>query len=241
MERSGSTAVVVILTPSHIVCANVGDSRAILRRASTVIPLSFDHKPSNLPERIRVEQAGGFVKGKRIDGDLAVSRAFGDFVHKDNITLSCAKQKVISVPDISICPRDKKHDEFIIIACDGIWDVFSNDEISNFVHNAMATSPSPKDLATICESTIDESFHQRRSRDNMTFMIIGFNNAIQSIATHSASSFFPFQSFTGGFYTNTNKSTENATSSNDDKLPSSWLQSISSPFDGENKRLLTWF
>ena len=87
----------MLITPDHILCANAGDSRAILSKRSTatagtgsskkeeepVLPLSFDHKPSNDAELNRVEQDGGFVRAGRVDGDLAVSRSFGDFGYKN--------------------------------------------------------------------------------------------------------------------------------------------------------------
>jgi serine/threonine protein phosphatase PrpC len=113
-ERSGSTGVVVLLTPTHIICANAGDSRAVLRRSGSVLPLSFDHKPSDVPERERIIEAGGVVKGKRVDGDLAVSRAFGDFSYKQE-NLPVEKQKVVVVPDTIVYPRDFQNDEFMVL------------------------------------------------------------------------------------------------------------------------------
>jgi serine/threonine protein phosphatase PrpC len=116
-ERSGSTIVVVLITPSHILCANAGDSRAILRKGSKVSPLSFDHKPSNVAELERIVSAGGFVRGKRVEGDLAVSRGLGDFSFKSEKGLPPDKQRVTVEPDFRVYPRDK--DEFIVLACDG--------------------------------------------------------------------------------------------------------------------------
>lgn len=158
--KSGSTAVVVVLTPTHIVTANLGDSRAILRRHGGVVPLSFDHKPSNLPERLRIQKTG-YVKNKRVNGDLAVSRAFGDFCHKPD--------RVVVTPDATVFPRSKEGDEFIVLACDGIWDVASNRECSKFV--ATLLSEGELDLRIICEDAIDTCF-DRNSRDNMTIMIV---------------------------------------------------------------------
>merc|ERR1711971_432759 len=60
-ERSGSTCIVVLVTPSHIISANAGDSRAILRRGGKILPLSFDHRPNNIPELERINLASGFV------------------------------------------------------------------------------------------------------------------------------------------------------------------------------------
>ena len=167
MERSGSTAVVVVLTPNHILCANTGDSRAILQRYGKVVPLSFDHKPNNVVERRRIQQANGFVKRKRVDGDLAVSRAFGDFCKKQ---ASTPPQKVIVDPDILIYPRDLSGDEFIVLACDGVWDVATNEMCCEYVQKLLWDGEI--NLGNICEEALDTCL-ERKSRDNMTMMLIG--------------------------------------------------------------------
>jgi serine/threonine protein phosphatase PrpC len=167
MERSGSTAVVVILTPYHILCANTGDSRSILQRHGKVIPLSFDHKPNNVVERRRIQSANGYVKRKRVDGDLAVSRAFGDFCMKQSIR---PPQKVIVDPDILLYPRDLCGDEFIVLACDGVWDVATNDMCCEYIQKLLFDGET--DLGNICEEALDTCL-ERNSRDNMTLMIIG--------------------------------------------------------------------
>lgn len=177
-EKSGSTAVIVLLTPSHIICANTGDSRALLRRGGRTLPLSFDHKPSEVPERLRIGEFGGLVKGKRVNGDLAVSRAFGDFGYKDNHHASdgtytsrvASQQKVIVSPDFVVYPRNDSQDEFIILACDGIWDVASNKQLSEFVCRLL--SDGEVDLGHVCEECLDTCL-DRESRDNMTMMLIG--------------------------------------------------------------------
>lgn len=170
MDRSGSTAVVVLLTPTHILCANAGDSRALVRRHGRVLPLSFDHKPSNLVERRRIVKAGGFVKKRRVDGDLAVSRAFGDFCMKNHPSLPPNKQKVIANPEFLVYPRDHAGDEFIILACDGVWDVATNEKCADFVQHLL--SEGELDLGNICEEAINVCL-DRNSRDNMTMMLVG--------------------------------------------------------------------
>jgi len=94
----GSTGVFALVTPTHYIVGNVGDSRAILVRESSkgteLIPLSEDHKPDAPEEAGRVRKAGGFVSSEthqtfkgmqtchRINGKIAVSRAWGDFDFK---------------------------------------------------------------------------------------------------------------------------------------------------------------
>jgi serine/threonine protein phosphatase PrpC len=197
-ERSGSTAVVVLLTPSHMIAANVGDSRAILRRHGKVYPLSFDHKPHHIPERLRILKAGGTVTNKRVDGDLAVSRALGDFTLKqkpiqndeemeqgnmknnnaksdkpNESTSSCTcapLSKVIAIPDFVVYPREPTADEFLILACDGVWDVASNDQCSDFVQSLL--SEGEVDLGNIAEEALNVCW-DRKSGDNLTFILVG--------------------------------------------------------------------
>jgi len=169
LDRSGTTAVAVILTPTHIICSNAGDSRAMLCRDGITLPLSFDHKPINPTEITRVNQAGGFVRMKRIDGDLAVSRGFGDFRYKLNVDNPVNKQKVISVPEIIVFPRNHEKDEFLIIGCDGIWDVVDNPACAEIVRRKLEEGKT--DLRQICEELLDECL-ERESKDNMTVCMV---------------------------------------------------------------------
>jgi serine/threonine protein phosphatase PrpC len=169
LDRSGTTVVSVLLTPTHIICSNAGDSRAILCRGGMTLPLSFDHKPANPTETTRVNQAGGVVRMKRIDGDLAVSRGFGDFRFKLNGNASNYEQKVISIPEIIVYPRDDEKDEFLVIGCDGIWDVLDNPTCGEIVRDKMKEGKT--DLGQICEEMLEECF-ERQSKDNMTISIV---------------------------------------------------------------------
>ena len=149
---SGTTACVVLLTPEWVVCANAGDSRAVISRlGNKAVPLSYDHKPDDVEEQRRIRAAGGYVAGGRVEGDLAVSRGLGDFRFKnldvvmagvvpaqpenDNNrpTFTPGDQKVSPIPDIIVQNRNPSQDEFVIVACDGIWDVQTNYEAVKMV------------------------------------------------------------------------------------------------------------
>ena len=80
---TGTTACVVLVTDKEIYCSNSGDSRAVLCRNGEAIELSHDHKPQNHEEVRRIEASGHFVDDDRVDGNLALSRAIGDFQYKD--------------------------------------------------------------------------------------------------------------------------------------------------------------
>ncbi|KAD6796474.1 hypothetical protein E3N88_07370 [Mikania micrantha] len=74
----GSTAVVAVVGDEEIVVANCGDSRAVLARGGTVVPLSNDHKPDRPDELERIEHSGGRVvnwNGQRVLGILSTSRS----------------------------------------------------------------------------------------------------------------------------------------------------------------------
>ena len=171
-ERSGSTIVVVMVTPNHIICANAGDSRAILKRGHRILPLSFDHKPNNVPETERIVAAGGYVKMKRVDGDLAVSRGLGDFAFKCAPNASAKQQKVICLPEILVYPRQEEDDEFMILACDGVWDVVSNEQCGALVQDILDEGET--NIGLVCEEVLDMCL-EKHSRDNMTFVMVCFS------------------------------------------------------------------
>ncbi|KAI3671650.1 hypothetical protein L1987_87390 [Smallanthus sonchifolius] len=120
-ETVGSTAVVALISSSHIVVANCGDSRAVLYCAKEAIALSNDHKPNREDEYARIEASGGKViqwKGHRVFGVLAMSRSIGD---------RYLKPWIIPEPEITFTARVRE-DEVLILASDGLWDVMSNEE-----------------------------------------------------------------------------------------------------------------
>lgn len=121
----GSTACVLLITPTEIYCANVGDSRAIITQGTNVYDLSDDHKPDNEDELIRIEAAGCDVTDGRVAGKLSLSRAIGDLAYKKNASLGIEAQAITCVPDITKRVRTDE-DTFIIVACDGIWDVLTS-------------------------------------------------------------------------------------------------------------------
>ena len=78
------------------------------------------------------QKAGGFVEMGRVCGNLAVSRALGDYEYKDRPDLGPEDQKIGANADMKVLPRMDK-DNFFVMACDGIWDVMSNEQIRVFV------------------------------------------------------------------------------------------------------------
>lgn len=146
-ELAGTTAVVVLIKDGKLYCGNVGDSRAIASVNGQVQQLSFDHKPSNESETRRIVAAGGWVEFNRVNGNLALSRALGDFVFKKNEKKSPEEQIVTAYPDVVVKNLTPDH-EFVLLACDGIWDVLSNEEVVEFVRIRIADQMEPEQ---ICE------------------------------------------------------------------------------------------
>ena len=97
---------------------NAGDSRSVLGIKGRAKPLSFDHKPSNEGEKARICAAGGFVDFGRVNGNLALSRAIGDFEFKKSADLPPEQQIVTAFPDVTEHELGDD-DEFLVIACDG--------------------------------------------------------------------------------------------------------------------------
>lgn len=152
-ELAGTTAVVVLLKNNKIFCGNVGDSRAVASVGGRVQQLSFDHKPSNESETKRIIAAGGWVEFNRVNGNLALSRALGDFVFKKNDKKPPEEQIVTAYPDVVVREVTPDH-EFIVLACDGIWDVLSNEDVVDFIRSRVAAKMEPEqiceDLMNLC-------------------------------------------------------------------------------------------
>jgi len=158
----------------HLLNANIGDSRTVLAQKQAdgnyiAITCTIDHKPTNDEERRRIEDAGGTVQLSRVDGQLALSRAFGDRMLK-TLHLPPEKRKVTSNPEI--IPEVATKDDFLFLACDGIYegDVFHRDDVIKFIADQLKHTD---DLASICAAVLDECL-KRGSRDNMTAMIVQF-------------------------------------------------------------------
>ena len=127
-QPDGSTCCAATLVGGRrIVCANAGDSRAIVvRRDGTVVRLSRDHKPGMPDETRRISELGGRVIywGRwRVEGLLAVSRSVGD---------ASLKPYVTAEPEV--CEYDiGKDDWFLVLSSDGVWDVMDNEEAAHVV------------------------------------------------------------------------------------------------------------
>ncbi|KAH8670874.1 phosphatase 2C-like domain-containing protein [Xylariales sp. PMI_506] len=174
-EVSGCTACVGLITGDKIYVANAGDSRGVLGVKGRAKPLSFDHKPQNEGEKARITAAGGFVDFGRVNGNLALSRAIGDFEFKKSAELAPEQQIVTAYPDV-VVHELSDDDEFLVLACDGIWDCQSSQAVVEFVRRGIAAK---QDLDKICENMMDNCLASNSETggvgcDNMTMIVIGF-------------------------------------------------------------------
>ncbi|KAF7512399.1 hypothetical protein GJ744_001334 [Endocarpon pusillum] len=173
-EVSGCTASVGIVSKDKIWVANAGDSRSVLGVKGRAKPLSFDHKPQNEGEKARITAAGGFVDFGRVNGNLALSRAIGDFEFKKSADLSPEQQIVTAFPDV-VMHDVSSDDEFLVIACDGIWDCQSSQAVIEFVRRGIAAK---QELQLICENMMDNCLASNSETggvgcDNMTMIVVG--------------------------------------------------------------------
>lgn len=176
-DMSGCTATTAIIADGKIIAANSGDSRTVLGVKGTAKPMSFDHKPQNEGERNRIIAAGGFVESDRVNGNLALSRALGDFDFKKSATVPPEEQIVTALPDI-IVHEISPDDEFLVLACDGIWDFMDSQAVVEFVRRGIAAR---QELQYICENIMNNCLAPSSDMsgvgcDNMTIMIVGILN-----------------------------------------------------------------
>ncbi|VDL94626.1 unnamed protein product [Schistocephalus solidus] len=143
----GTTACVALLLPEvedgerRRVClyvANAGDSRAVLCRARAAVDLSTDHKPEDAEEKARIVAAGGTVTADgRVNDGLNLSRALGDHTYKCRKDLKMADQMISALPDVTKTELIPGNDDFLVIACDGIWNSMSSQEVVDFIYDRL--------------------------------------------------------------------------------------------------------
>merc|ERR1711974_454029 len=141
-----------------------GDTRVVLGRDRKALCLTTDHKPNIVSERARIEAAGGIVIFGRTNGTLAVSRAIGDFAMK-SAEKDAADQCVTAIPHIETATLTDT-DDFVVLACDGVWDVVTNDQVVAFVYEGLQKLRRPEDIvAELANRCVI-------SRDNITIILI---------------------------------------------------------------------
>ncbi|KAG6336627.1 hypothetical protein ID866_2466, partial [Astraeus odoratus] len=157
MPTSASTVITPPLSCRRVLyTANAGDARGVLCRAGRAVRLTYDHKGSDKQEAKRITDAGGFVMSGRVNGVLAVTRSLGD---------SSMKEFVVGSPyttETQLC----EDDEFLILACDGLWDITGDQGAIDLVrHIADAQEAS---------QTLVQHALSRQTNDNVTVVVVRF-------------------------------------------------------------------
>ena len=171
-STAGSTCCSVYVNPEFVTFAHVGDSRALFVRNGAVIHATSDHKPYHEQEMRRICKAGGTVILNRLDGTLAVSRAFGDYRFKGRRDLSPTQQKVSAEPRIDTISRESSTFEFVLVACDGVWDVMSSEVAASFVYKLLTKKKTTAQHA--CEALVRRCL-KLHSFDNISAIIVILN------------------------------------------------------------------
>jgi len=160
--RDGTTAVVALVDTSAVTVAHVGDSRAVMCRADgEVVTLTKDHKPELEEEQVRLKELGGYVEEVqgclRVMGQLGMTRAIGD---------RPLKPYVSSEPDVTVYPLEKG-DQFIVLASDGVFDVFEDETVVRMVRSCA----SPQEAANL----LTHSAFNAGVNDNATALVVALD------------------------------------------------------------------
>lgn len=150
---TGCTACVCAIHEGKLYFANAGDSRAVICKKGIAYPMSIDHKPELETESNRIDKAGGWVQDGRVKGNLNLSRSLGDLEYKQNKKLPPEEQMITANPDV-VVDNLTPEINFIIVACDGIWDCVTNQEACDFVSERLRKDSNYK-LSKIVEELFD--------------------------------------------------------------------------------------
>ena len=195
LDASGSCAIILLIKDKKCIIANIGDSRLVIFKNKRVIFSTKDHKPNTYIEKRRIELAGGSIyqtttavpiyqNGKLIEipwrvcpGGLSVSRTMGDIESKEEM-FGGKKGVVVALPDISEFDLNEDYN-FIVIGCDGIFDVLSNGEIIECIKIVLKLNKGKnKKINELCgdfASMIIKSALAKESFDNVSCIVIVFN------------------------------------------------------------------
>jgi protein phosphatase 1L len=182
-QHDGSTATFAVLDvhTKQLIVANSGDSRAVMSRLGQAVPLSYDHKPDRADERQRIESLGGIVQqlywhGQLVGphrvyssaghGGLAISRGVGDGYLKQYHLVIADPEFV----ELTIAPGD----EFMVLATDGVWDVFSNQDAVDYVGSLMALGH--RDPTILANKLVRQAI-RLGSEDNVTAIVVLFDQS----------------------------------------------------------------
>lgn len=147
--------------------ANAGDCRAVLGKRGRAVELSRDHKPNCYTERLRIEKLGGTIFDGYLNGQLSVARAIGDWHMKGSKGSNCPLSAEPELQDLTLTEED----EFLIMGCDGLWDVMSSQCAVTLVRKELMLHNDPER----CSKELVQEALNRNSCDNLTVVVICFS------------------------------------------------------------------
>ncbi|XP_021769975.1 probable protein phosphatase 2C 47 [Chenopodium quinoa] len=166
---SGTTALTALILGRLLLVANAGDCRAVLCRKGEAIDMSQDHRPTYPSEKRRVEELGGYIDDGYLNGVLSVTRALGDW---DMKLPKGSASPLIADPELRqiILTED---DEFLIIGCDGIWDVLSSQQAVSIVRRGLRRHDDPE----LCAKELVREALRLHTFDNLTVIVVCFSSS----------------------------------------------------------------
>ena len=168
LSDSGTTALAAAVVGSRLVVANAGDCRAVLSRAGCAEDLTTDHRPSSPEERRRVEAAGGVVTPDGyLNGDLAVTRAIGDF-HFPELKNTLGEGPLTAEPEVSEFQIEEDF-EFLVIATDGALEAMTSQKMVDVVRAELRRSNDPKKASQAAVSITARGFVARLTARSCSF------------------------------------------------------------------------
>jgi protein phosphatase 2C family protein 2/3 len=161
------TCLLIDYERNKIYQANLGDSRSILFCGNDIVSVTSDHDPMNELEKSRILKAGGTVLFGRVNGELMLSRAFGDFDLKSNNDndYDPINGMISAIPDINVIPII--HNMFFLVTSDAPFESFDNDSLLILTNECLVESQGNlQDAASILAKKINS-----KTTDDITVII----------------------------------------------------------------------
>lgn len=164
---SGTTALTAVIFGRTMIIANAGDCRAVLGRRGRAIEMSKDHKPNCTSEKLRIEKLGGVVYDGYLNGQLSVARAIGDWHMKGPKGSACPLSAEPELQETHLT----EDDEFLIMGCDGLWDVMSSQCAVTIARKELMIHNDPER----CSRELVREALKRNTCDNLTVIVVCFS------------------------------------------------------------------
>uniref|UniRef100_A0A0A9DKU0 protein-serine/threonine phosphatase n=1 Tax=Arundo donax TaxID=35708 RepID=A0A0A9DKU0_ARUDO len=165
-RSSGTTALTALVFGRQLVVANAGDCRAVLCRKGIAMEMSRDHRANYVEECERVAASGGYIEDGYLNGVLSVTRALGDWDMKTPIG---STSPLIAEPEFQQTTLTED-DEFLIMGCDGIWDVMTSQHAVSIVRRGLRQHDDPER----CARELVMEAKRLETADNLTVIVVCF-------------------------------------------------------------------